>query len=150
MSKPSLIALLLFIVSGPALAVKVTTLTYLGVAYNRSDSATCAGGVRALYYDRKYGCPVKPPTYSVTLSWVGPSARVNGKALAPSELSGYEIYYTTDNPSVSGIFRISGGGSARYVASNLLAGNYYFTMSAVDPNGLKSAMSNLVTVKLGP
>jgi hypothetical protein len=70
--------------------------------------------------------------------------------LAANELTGYEIYYTTDNPGVSGTFTISGGTAVAYDASNLPAGTYYFAMSAVDTAGVKSALSPVVTVKFGP
>jgi hypothetical protein len=147
-----------------------STLTYRNVTYTRSSSSTCARGIPALRYAQKWWCPVKtttvstpppttttttppttqPITYSAQLSWLIPSTRADGTALALSDLAGYEIYYTTDDPAVSGVFTVSGGASAAYTAGNLKAGNYYFTIAAVDSSGLKSAMSNLVSVKFGP
>jgi hypothetical protein len=69
--------------------------------------------------------------------------------LALSDLTGFEIYYTTDNPAVSGVYTVSGGSKNSYDVTNLKAGIYYFTISAIDTSGLKSAMSSVVQVKLG-
>ena len=69
-----------------------------------------------------------------------------------SELSGYEVYYTTDSSSSSAgtTIKISGGASLSTVISNLPAGTYYFAISAIDSNGLKSTLSNMITAKVGP
>lgn len=78
-----------------------------------------------------------------------PTTRTNGTALLPSELAGYEVYYTTDD-NRNGTYPVSGGSTATYTISNLPAGTYYFSMSALDSNGLKSALSTVVTVTFGP
>jgi hypothetical protein len=67
-----------------------------------------------------------------------------------SELAGYEVYYTTDDPAVMGTVSVSGGSSVSYSLSQLAAGNYYFTISVIDIGGLKSAMSNMASIKFGP
>lgn len=90
------------------------------------------------------------PTYSATLKWTIPVLRADGSPLQVGELAGYQIYYAADNPAISGIYNVSGGTAASYVASNLAAGNYYFTISAINIFGLKSAMSNMVAIRLGP
>jgi hypothetical protein len=89
-------------------------------------------------------------TYSAQLSWQAPTTRADGTPLLASELAGYEIYYTTDTAGVGGTFKITGGAVTAYMASNLSAGNYYFAMSAIDANGLKSPLSPMVTVHFGP
>jgi len=87
-------------------------------------------------------------TYSARLSWEIPSTRADGSALSASALSGYEIYYTTDK--TSGTYVVSGGTTSVYTAAELPAGTYHFAMSAIDSNGLKSALSSMVTVTFGP
>src|SRR5690606_1797860 len=89
-----------------------------------------------------------PLTYSARLSWEIPSTRADGSALSASALSGYEIYYTTDK--TSGTYVVSGGTTSVYTAAELPAGTYHFAMSAIDSNGLKSALSSMVTVTFGP
>jgi hypothetical protein len=60
-----------------------------------------------------------------------------------SDLSGYEIYYTTDSTSSTGgtTIKVSGGATVSYVISNLPAGTYYIAISAVDSTGLKSSFT---------
>ena len=66
-------------------------------------------------------------------------------------MSGYELYYTTDSSSeTSGTtVAVSGGNTASYTVSNLPAGTYYFAIAAVDSSGAKSALSTMVSAKLG-
>ena len=138
-----------------------TTITYNGSTYTLAGSSTCADGTAALRYERKWWCPqvttvtptpTPPPTpvtYNAQLSWTAPTIREDGTPLALSELAGYEIYYTSDDPAVAGTITIAGGSEASYVLPNLAAGNYYFTISAIDSEGLKSAMSALVPAHFG-
>jgi hypothetical protein len=65
-------------------------------------------------------------------------------------LAGYEIYYTTDNPNVSGTYTVSSGTATAYDVNSLPAGTYYFAMSAVDSSGIKSSLSPVVTITFGP
>lgn len=85
---------------------------------------------------------------SVKLSWSIPTTRENGKALGASELSGYELYYTTDNPAVSGTVKINGGATSTYTVQNLAAGDYHFAMSAIDASGLKSKLSAVANIRV--
>ncbi len=87
-------------------------------------------------------------TSSVQLNWTIPATRENGQVLAASDLSGYELYYTTDDPSVTGTIKISGGSTSSYTAQNLAAGTYHFAISAVDISGLKSKLSTVAGITL--
>jgi hypothetical protein len=91
-----------------------------------------------------------PTSFSAKVSWTAPSTRQDGQPLALSDLSGYEVYYTTDSSSAGTAIKVSGGTTASYVISNLPAGTYYFAISAIDSTGLKSALSSMVTAKVGP
>lgn len=93
---------------------------------------------------------VLPASYKAQLSWDIPSQRENGTPLQLSELSGYEVYYTSDDPALSGSIKVSGGATASATVANLTAGSYYFSISAVDNSGLKSELSTLVPMKFGP
>lgn len=164
MSNPALLGLLLLtaLFTSETIAAKrptTTTIDYNGQTYTLASTSTCADGTAALRYQRKWWCPqittVTPPptstpvTYNAQLSWTAPTIREDGTPLALSELAGYEIYYTSDDPAVAGTITIAGGSEASYVLPNLAAGNYYFTISAIDSNGLKSAMSALVSAHFG-
>ncbi len=85
---------------------------------------------------------------SVKLSWSIPTTRENGQALATSELTGYELYYTTDDPNVTGTVNVSGGTTSSYTVQNLAGGNYHFAMSAIDAGGLKSKLSTVADITL--
>lgn len=87
-----------------------------------------------------------PKTYNASVSWTVPSTRADGTPLSVGELSGYEVYYTNDSGSVSASVPVSGGSTASAVVSNLASGNYYFSISAVDSTGLKSALSTVASV----
>lgn len=85
---------------------------------------------------------------SAKLSWTVPTARESGQVLAASELNGYELYYTTDDPSVTGTIKVSGGSTSTYTVQNLAPGNYHFAVSAIDVNGLKSKLSIVADMAL--
>jgi hypothetical protein len=64
------------------------------------------------------------------------------------EISGYEIYYTTDISGESVVIAVDGGNTNSYQLSALSADIYYFSMSAIDSDQLKSKMSAIVEVDL--
>ncbi|HET8710102.1 MAG TPA: fibronectin type III domain-containing protein [Spongiibacteraceae bacterium] len=63
-----------------------------------------------------------------------------------SELSGYEVYYTNDSGSVSVAVPVTGGSTVNTVVGNLSSGSYYFSISAIDTNGLKSTLSTVASI----
>lgn len=83
--------------------------------------------------------------------WSIPVTRENGQPLSLSELSGYEIYYVLDGAgAVDKTIVVSGGSVATYKIANLAAGTYNLAISAVDSSGVKSSLSSIVVVKVGP
>jgi hypothetical protein len=93
-----------------------------------------------------------PKAYDVKLSWTIPTTRQNGKALSLSELKGYEVYYATDsNTSTANdtVVKVTGGSINSSTISKLPAGTYYFSISAIDVNGVKSPLSPMVSKKVG-
>lgn len=133
-----------------------STLTYKGSTYTLSSTSTCPNGTTALRYYRKWWCKVTAPvvtaptTYSAQLSWSAPATRADGTPLSISDLAGYEIYYTTDDSTVSRTITVSSSAALSYTLSNLGAGNYYFAMAAIDTAGLKSNLSPVAPIKFGP
>lgn len=79
---------------------------------------------------------------TATLFWRAPTARTNGAPL--SNLGGYKILYGR----MSGIYDyeivLSNPGIVAFVVENLMPGNWYFTMTAYDSQGLESTASNEV------
>lgn len=163
-------ALVISVVCSSSFAAKKpasSTLTYQGSTYTLSSTSTCSDGTAALRYNRKWWCkvvapvvstdpipvpttPPAPTTYSAQLSWSAPSTRADGTPLSVSDLAGYEIYYTTDDPAVSRTITVSGSAALSYTLSDLSAGNYYFAMAAIDTAGLKSDLSPVAPIKFGP
>lgn len=93
-----------------------------------------------------------PQAYDVKLSWTIPTTRQNGKALALSELKGYEVYYATDSSASTAndtVVTVNGGSISSSTISKLPAGTYYFSISAIDVNGVKSPLSTMVSTKVG-
>lgn len=95
---------------------------------------------------------VAPTAYDIKLSWTIPSTRQNGQALALSELKGYEVYYATDSDASTAndkVLTVTGGSINTSTISKLPAGTYYFSISAIDTNGVKSPLSAMVSKKVG-
>jgi hypothetical protein len=152
------VALATFGAESHAAASKYTassTITVSGITYNYSGTSTCTDGTAAMRHDRKWWCPVvqatpepapAPVLYNAQLSWAAPTTRADGTLLAAGELAGYEVYYTNAAGSVSVALPISGGSTLATTVPSLSSGSYSFSISAVDANGLKSALSPVVTV----
>lgn len=86
--------------------------------------------------------PAPPNGGTIYLSWRTPSERENGEALAMSDLSGYRIYYgPTTNPTANTV-AISDAAVTTYELDNMVSGTYEVAVSAIDLNGLESALSN--------
>jgi fibronectin type 3 domain-containing protein len=80
----------------------------------------------------------------LVLSWAAPVNRVNGQQLLASEIAGYEIIYTTDD-NQGGSVMVDDPGVLSYTLSGLAPATYYFTVVAIDSDGLKSDLSNMVS-----
>jgi hypothetical protein len=88
-------------------------------------------------------------TKSVVAKWSVPTTRADGSALAIADLAGYEVYFSDTAGLVNGTLPVTGGSVASVIVPNLTTGTtYYFTISAVDTAGNKSALSSVVTVAL--
>ena len=81
-------------------------------------------------------------TGSAALSWAAPTARTDGSAL--TNLAGYKIFYGR----MSGVYDyqidINNPAVLTYLVENLVSGDWYFALAAVDSEGLESDRSNEV------
>lgn len=83
----------------------------------------------------------------VRLSWIPPTARVNGEPLPIGEIHSYEIHYCANDCTEGGETVIVPDGSAtEYTVDVPGPGVYHFAMIAVDTSGLASDNSNDVSV----
>ncbi len=89
--------------------------------------------------------PTPAPTVvgNAQLSWTAPTERENGDSLIRSELSHYEVYYTSESGK-SDTIRVSDTASTALTVSDLEGDTYYFAMAAVDKDGIFSELSNEV------
>ncbi len=88
--------------------------------------------------------------YSVHLTWVAPSTRADGSALAASDIAGYRLFYILDGSSSSAdtVVAISGGSTTSTDLSLTSTGTYTFAITAVDSNGAESALSSPVSLTI--
>jgi hypothetical protein len=71
---------------------------------------------------------------SITVSWAPPAADANGDFLDPAEITGYEIYYFSEDSADSGgkMFAVDLGTTTEMTFNNLLAGTYQFSIVALE------------------
>lgn len=87
-----------------------------------------------------------PPTASngeVTLNWSPPTQNTNGSTL--TNLAGYDIHYGTSSGDYTQSVSVSNPGIATYVVDNLTPGTYYFSVGAVNSQGVESPLSSEVS-----
>jgi hypothetical protein len=87
-----------------------------------------------------------PPTASssaVTLNWNPPTENTDGTPL--TNLSGYDIHYGTSSGSYTQTITVSNPGIATYVVDNLTPGTYYFSVAAINSQGIESPLSPQVS-----
>jgi hypothetical protein len=81
---------------------------------------------------------------TIVLSWSIPIQRENGALLSPSDLAGYQIYYTVEETGESIMIEIDDITVDHYTFKDLPPGTYYFAVTAVDVRGVVSELSELV------
>ena len=80
------------------------------------------------------------------ISWDVPTARENGEPMSPSELGGYEIYVTAGEPGDDRVIVVSNPLETTATVENLSQSEYHFAVAAFDVDGLKSQLSDIVTL----
>lgn len=91
----------------------------------------------------------EPAQYTAHFTWSIPTTRADGSPLAVSELQGYEIYWTC-GPANSGKISVPGGNRTSIDLEAGWIGTCDFAMAAIDTNGVKSALSPMVTLTFKP
>jgi hypothetical protein len=79
----------------------------------------------------------------VTLNWMPPTENTNGSTL--TDLAGYNIHYGTSSGDYTQTVSVSNPGIATYVVDNLTSGTYYFSVGAVNSQGVESPLSSEVS-----
>jgi hypothetical protein len=78
-------------------------------------------------------------TGSASLSWTAPTTNSDGSPLA--DLSGYHIHYGSSADLLTSQIDVDSS-TTSYMVNNLIAGTWYFAVTAVNSIGLESDLSN--------
>jgi hypothetical protein len=81
------------------------------------------------------------PANDATLSWIAPSTREDGSALALTDIAGYRIYHGPASDQLTLLATDADAAATRYTVQNLVPGIHYFAVSVYDTNGSESALS---------
>ena len=84
---------------------------------------------------------------TVTLKWTDPTTRVDGSALAPTEIASIDIFDTAASTPTVPIGNILGG-VGTFTTGVLSVGDHTFTVVVNDTTGHKSAASNPFTATI--
>lgn len=81
------------------------------------------------------------------LSWDAPTMNADGSPL--TDLTGYKIRYGTNPGALDQIVELQNPGITTYVLDNLGPATWYFTISAVNSQGIESQSTGLVWTTIG-
>jgi hypothetical protein len=90
-------------------------------------------------------------THTATLTWVNPTTRTDGTALAPTEIASVGVYdVSTSTPASTLIGTVTGGTTTTFTTPILSTGFHNFTVIVTDTAGTSSSASNVATVQVAP
>lgn len=89
-------------------------------------------------------------TNMAQLSWLAPTEQVNGEALQIHRVKEYVIYYGQDPVNLDSSITLNDDNTGRmeYAVKELDAGEWYFTVRAVDVDGKESTLSPMVSKEI--
>lgn len=142
-------------------AVKVLTATNRTDLRNQLD-ALGAGNyqfeLELFYTDGKFNSrfvalnklpvDVTTPSVDLQLAWTLPTQREDGSTLASQDIAGYEVYMTMidgNNVTTDQVLSVSDASQTSLLLADLTTGQYHLAISAIDTNGLKSQLSDVVS-----
>ncbi len=85
-------------------------------------------------------------TASAKLSWTVPTSNTDGSPL--TDLAGFRIHYGLSASAQNSVVDVPGATSTSYTVASLLAGTYYFSVSAYTNSGVESALSATVSANV--
>jgi hypothetical protein len=85
---------------------------------------------------------------TATLSWLPPSENLDGSALV--DLAGYRIYWGPESGNYSDSVEIPNPGITTFMVENLTTGWHYFSITAMNGQGLESPLSSEVAKSIAP
>lgn len=87
--------------------------------------------------------PISAPQGQAQVTWVAPTENTDNSAL--TNLAGYRVYYGTSVASIKNQSVWVNAGNLATTITELPNGTYYFTVVAVNSDGLESDFSNIVS-----
>jgi len=104
-----------------------TTVTRASAVTANADVSSVGGGV-------SYTEVTIDTTRSITISWAPPATNANGDPLDPSDISGYEISYSSADSAASGgeVIYVDLGTTTELTIETLPAGTYQFSIAAIE------------------
>ncbi|MFL6619639.1 MAG: putative Ig domain-containing protein [Povalibacter sp.] len=117
--------------------------TYAGVTLSVSDGAASASLA-------PFSITVENPSPisdgRATLSWSPPTENTDGSAL--TDLASYRILYGRNPSDLSKAVHVANPSVTNYVIEDLAAGQWYFSVVAVNTKGVSSTPSNISSKKI--
>ncbi|WP_155999663.1 fibronectin type III domain-containing protein [Thioalkalivibrio sulfidiphilus] len=86
-------------------------------------------------------------TATVTLTWVAPTHRADGSAVALSDISGYRLYYGPTPDHLPHVVEIEGQDTTTYELE-LPVGSVYFRISAMESDGTEGMKTEALAHRL--
>ncbi|WP_207950881.1 fibronectin type III domain-containing protein [Marinobacter sp. JSM 1782161] len=87
-------------------------------------------------------------TVSSKLRWTAPATRADGSKLYVGEISGYRIYYKLKHQSGYRSIKVSGSDRTQYPLKAFEPGQYEFSVTTLDTDGLESQRSEVISVSV--
>ena len=89
---------------------------------------------------------------TVTLNWTLPTTRVDGSALALTDIAQVNVFdqvVIPNTPSPNIQIGVATGAATSFTTGTLVAGQHLFTVTVQDTDGNISAVSNVATATVG-
>ena len=83
---------------------------------------------------------------SATVTWAAPTQNTDGSSI--TDLSGYVIAYGTSPSALTQTVTVSNAAATSFTIQNLVAGTWYFAISAVESGGVSSSLSSVVSTTI--
>jgi hypothetical protein len=91
--------------------------------------------------------PVKTPRYTVQVDWQPVTQNIEEQPI--NDVAGYLIHWGVKSADYSEIQYVDGAEISSHIIGNLMAGAYYFAVSAVTTTGVESDLSAEVYEEVG-
>lgn len=110
-------------------------------------SVLSAAGCSAPVHEPKKIAGIKAPLYSVEVDWQAVNQTIDDQPA--NDIAGYLIHWGEKSTNYTQVEYVEGAQITSHVVDNLLAGGYYFAVSAVTDSGVESDLSDEIYQEVG-